>query len=627
MSKTFYITTPIYYPSGNPHIGTVYTDVLADILARWNRLSGNDVFFTTGTDEHAQKVEKGAKELGISPKAYADKAVQPFVEVFQKYNISYSTFVRTTDKNHETYCQQLLKKLYDKGDIYKGKYEGWYCISCETYYTEKDLLGENCPLHRTKASWVEEEAYFFRMSKYQKRVQEYIKKQNYIFPKTRQTFLLNRMNKGLKDLCISRTNTEWGIPITFDKTYRIWVWFDALPNYLSSVQSPTKRKFWPADVHMIAHDILWHHSVIWLSMLFAAGIKPPKKLLVHGFILGEGGLKMSKSLGNVIDPMEVCKKYPVDSVRYFLAREIPFGSDGSFSMKALHERHNGELVNDLSNLHARSLSMIEKYQAGKIKQVNKNVLSKKLNLKKINASMQVYAFHDALSEIWKFVNICNKYINDTQPWELAKKNETKKLDIVLYNLADSLRLISLLIEAFMPETAEKIQKSLGMKKKESFKELKFGLLGNNTLQKVGYLFTRVEEEKMPTKAIAKKETLPMKQAQKEYVSELGIVSFKDWEKMKLQVGKIVKVDAHPNADRLYVLQIDLGAEKRQVVAGLREHYSPKELLHKNVIVFSNLQPSVIRDVESRGMLLAASSNGKVVLLAPEKDIELGARIS
>lgn len=607
-------------------MGHCYTGVLSDILARWHRLAGEEVFFSTGTDEHGQKVEKAATLAGLSPQAYVDKVSKLFLELAQKYELSHTIFIRTTDKSHEKFCQKILKIVYDKGDIYKGKYKGWYCVDCETYYTEKDLKDGKCPLHGKATIWMEEEGYFFKMSKYEKKVKEYIQKQNYILPKSRQDFLLGRMKGGITDLSISRKNITWGVPLPFDKQHRAYVWFDALLNYTSAAQGKN-AKFWPADVHMIAHDILWHHSVIWLSMLFSAGIKPPKRLLVHGFIQGEGGLKMSKSLSNVIDPMEVCKKYPVDSVRYFLAREIPFGSDGSFSMKALHERHNGELVNDLSNLHARTLSMIEKYQRGKIKQVNKNVLSKKLNLKKINASMNTYAFHDALAEIWKFVNICNKYINDTQPWELAKKNETQKLDIVLYNLADSLRLISLLIEPFMPETAGKIQTSLGMKKKESFKELKFGLLGNNTLQKVGYLFTRVEEEKMPTKAIVKKETLPMKQAPREAVSEMGIVSFKDWEKMKLQVGKIVKVDAHPNADRLYVLQVDLGAEKRQVVAGLRQHYNPKELLHKNVIVFTNLQPSIIRDVESKGMLLAASSNGKVVLLAPEKDIELGARIS
>ncbi len=617
MAKTFYITTPIYYPSGNPHIGTVYSNIVSDVFARWHFMLGEEIFFTTGTDEHASKVEKAAKEKKITPKAYVDQMAKPFQDVFGLYNISYNKFVRTTSPSHRKYCKELVQKLYDKGDIYKGKYEGWYCYSCETYYTEKDLKDGNCPLHGSKASWMEEEAYFFKMSKYQKRVSNYIANKDYIWPKSRQRFILGRMKDGVKDLCISRTNSKWGIPFPFDPKHRIWVWFDALPNYTSSTENPSKKKFWPANIHVIAHDILWHHSVIWLSMLFAAGIKPPKKLLVHGFINAAAGEKMSKSLGNVIDPFGLLKTYPADSIRYFSLREIPLGSDGVFSMKALRERHNNELVNDLGNLQSRTLTMIDKYCKGKIPRVSKNELPKKLNFKKIKQQMNDYELHNALAEAWKFVNECNKYINKNKPWELAKTNE-KKLHIVLYNLAESLRYLSIVLQPFIPDTALKIKKSLGVKKKENFKDLKFGLLGNNKVKKEGYLFTKIEEEKKMKK-----------EAEVISTPEAGhYIPFKDWEKMKLRVGKVVKIKDHPKADKLYIMMVDMGKGEndRQIVAGLKPYYKKEELLNKQIVLFTNLQPTKIRGVESNGMLLAAEFKDKVCLLRPDGKIETGARV-
>tara|TARA_Y100000310_G_C20696117_1_gene825890 strand:+ start:957 stop:2777 length:1821 start_codon:yes stop_codon:yes gene_type:complete len=604
---TYYITTPIYYPSGKPHIGTVYTNIVSDTLARWHKLLGEEVYFTTGTDEHAQSVEKVAKKKGISPQKHVDQMVKPFQKAFKQYNIGYNKFVRTTSKEHVKYCEKLVQKLFDKGDIYKGKYEGWYCNSCETYYTEKDLDGGKCPLHGTKPKWMEQESYFFKMSNYQKQVEDYIKKQNYITPKTRQKFLLGRMKEGVKDLCISRTDSVWGIPLPFDKKHKIWVWFDALPNYTSSI-SKDKEKFWPANVHVIAHDILWHHSVIWLSMLFAAEIKPPKRLLVHGFIKAADGEKMSKSLGNVIDPLELTKTYPIDSIRYFLLREIPLGQDGAFSLHSLNQRHNSELVNDLGNLQSRTLTMIDKFFKGKVPGTNKNELIKKLNFKKINNQMQNYELHNALAEIWKFINLCNKYINDNKPWELAKKDKAR-LEVVLCNLAEALRVISILIEPFMPQTASKIRQQLNIKKKQTFKDIKFGLLTKNKVNKSGYLFTKIEEVKQPKK------------------EEEEMVDFEQWQKLKLKTAKVLKVEPHPKADKLYVLQVDLGTEKRQIVAGMKEFYKPKEMEGKDIIVITNLKPAKLRGVESQGMLLAAVEGKKGTLLTLDKKMPAGTKVS
>jgi methionyl-tRNA synthetase len=601
--KKFYITTAIDYPSGKAHAGHAYEKICADVLARWFRLylGKENVFFQTGMDEHGLKIQRLAEKEKLKPQEYVDKMSKHFLELCEKYNISYDNFIRTTSKDHIKFCQEVLQEVYKKGDIYKGTYEGLYCVDCETYYTESELGdGINCPHHHKPCEHMKEESYFFRMSKYQKKVENYLAK-GYAMPKHWNKFIMNRMNEGVRDLSISRSSFEWGIPLPFDDKQYTYVWFDALLNYLSGAD----KKFYPVDLHLIGHDILWHHSVIWLSMLMSAGYKLPKNVFVHGFINAEDGRKMSKSLGNVVDAMEIVKEFDVDSIRYFLIREIPFGNDGNFSKKALIARHNNELANDLGNLVRRTTIMIEKYFNGKIPEKTKDELLEELNLKKIEEYMENYEIHSALEEIWKFINVCNKYINDNKPWELAKDNK-EELKVVIYNLAEALKMISILLKPFLPTTAEKIALQLGIKNELTLNDLEFGKLGQNKVPKSEILFEKIEEVE-------------------ESKEEVEMVSFDDWKKMKFKIGKVVKAEPHPNADKLYVLKVDLGGEERQIVAGISKHYKVDELEGKKVVILTNLQPAKLRGIESNGMLLAAEDDkGNVKLLTVDGEIDEGA---
>ncbi len=635
MPKKFYITTAIDYPSGLPHLGHAYEKICADVLARWHRLMGEKVFFQTGLDEHGLKIQRYADSAKMSPQTYVDMMSENFLRLCQIYNISYDNFIRTTDPKHMKFCQEQLSRIYKKGDVYKKDYQGLYCVECETFYTEKDLVDGNCPTHMKKCEHVREESYFFKMSKYQQKVEDHIKK-GYILPNDKKEFLLSRLkNEGLKDLSISRTSFTWGIPLPFDKRHYAYVWYDALWNYVSGLKPKSKfDTFWPADVHLIGHDILWHHSAIWLSMLFAAGIKPPKNVFVHGFINAEGGIKMSKSLGNVVSPFDLSSRYPVDSVRYFLLREIPFGMDGSFSEAALVARHNNELANDLGNLLSRTLSMIEKYFDSVVPAKSKDELSKNLKLNDIKKHMDNFELHSALAEIWKFVNAVNKYVNDNKPWEL-EKTDKKRLAVVIYNLAESLRMIAILLKPFMPATANEISLQLGLKnlEKQGLKDIKFGKISRNKIVKSSILFTKVKEENtMVAKAEnpAKKEkvesVLPRGEAKEIKVS--GMVPFADFEKMDIRIGTITKIEPHPNADKLYVMMVKIFdcTPERQIVAGLRKHYKMEDLLGKQVAVITNLQPVVLRGIESLGMILAAVDGEHVVVMTPDRKIKNSAKV-
>lgn len=625
MAKPFYISTAIDYVNAKPHLGHAYEKVCADTIARWHRLAGDDVFFVTGTDENAQKNVSAAKAAGMETKAFVDKNAEIFKHLCATYNIAYDDFIRTTEPRHKKVAQEIFQKMYDKGDIYKGHYEGLYCEGCEAYKTEKELVKGKCPEHNKEPKLIREESYFFKASKYQKKVLTLLTEGKFILPESKKEEMIARLkDEGLKDLCVSRQNVEWGIKVPFDRTSTMYVWAEALMNYTSCLGYPTHpkyKKYWKQNknkYHMIGKGINFFHSVIWPAILYSADIPLPTAVLVHGYV-NISGEKMSKSLGTIVDPLELAQKYPVDSIRYYLCRHIPFGEDGDFTEETLQERHNNELVNDLGNLHARTLTLIEKYCRGKIPRVTKNELPRKCNVKKINQHMDAFEINLALAEIWKFVNECNRYITENKPWEQANE---KRRNIVLYNIAESLRYLSIVLEPFMPTTAEKIKESLGLKKKETFQHLKFGLLGSNEIKKEGYLFTRVggEEKEMQK---PKRETKVLSTPEAEHY-----IPFKEWEKMKLRVGKIVKVMPHPNADRLYVLLVELGTGEnpRQVVAGLKEHYKPEELLNRHIILFTNLQPTAIRGIESNGMVLAAEFKGKVALLEPDKQMETGARI-
>jgi methionyl-tRNA synthetase len=489
--EKFYITTAIDYVNAKPHIGHAYEKVIADIIARWQRLSGKEVFFLTGTDENAQKNFQAAKEAKIPTKEFVDKNVKFFKGLCKTLNISNDYFIRTTEDRHIRISRDIFKKVFEKGDIYKGMYEGLYCEGCESYLTEKDLVNGKCPEHQKPPKPLREDAYFFKMSKYKDRVLKLLESPGFVMPKEKRNEMLSRIKSDdLKDLCVSRNNLDWGIDVPIDKDHKIYVWFDALINYVSAIDYPDGdkfREFWPANVHLIGKGINWFHSVIWPAMLISADIKPPSTILVHGY-LTVNGEKISKSLGNTIDPIEFVEKYGSDPIRYMFAREIPMGEDGDFSEQTLKNRLNNELANDLGNLLSRVITLIEKSASGQIHAGDIDTdIEKALNLKNIEKYMDVFELHTALAEIWGFIRACNRYINKKEPWKL----DGKKLRDVLYTLTDSLRIISILISPFIPDTSGKINEQLGIKP-GILKDVRFGLLKSGKVKKGGHLFRKIE---------------------------------------------------------------------------------------------------------------------------------------
>lgn len=641
--KPYYITTAIAYTSGRPHIGNTYEIVLTDAIARYKRQQGYEVFFQTGTDEHGQKIEEKAKEAGVTPKQFVDNIAGIIRQNFDMMNTSYDYFIRTTDESHEKQVQKIFKKLYEQGDIYKGTYEGMYCTPCESFWTESQLVDGKCPDCGRPVQKATEEAYFFNLQKYAPRLIQYIEEHpEFIQPESRKHEMINNFLKpGLQDLCVSRTSFRWGVPVDFDDKHVVYVWIDALSNYITSLgydadghHKENFKKYWPADVHIIGKDILRFHTIYWPIMLMALDVPLPKQVFGHPWLLvGDG--KMSKSKGNAIYADELVHYFGVDAVRYFVLHEMPFAQDGTITWDLMVERINSDLANVLGNLVSRTLSMTNKYFDGEIKNpgVHEAVDAELIDMalavpKRVEEKMNELRVGDAIDEIFALLRRSNKYIDETTPWVLGK-DETKKdrLATVLYNLMESIRISAVLLSSFMPQTAEKILDELKTKKRDAESLEAFGALecGHHVEKQPEILFARIDAEEFMKQLNADHEE---KEAEKT-VKGKEEITFEDFSKLELKVGTIVSCEKHPKADKLLVEQIDLGNETRQIVSGIAQFYKPEELLGKKVVVVTNLKPAVLRGVESQGMILCAASKDKkdLDIVTITKELANGTEVS
>lgn len=645
--KPFYITTPIYYPSGNPHIGHCYTTVACDSIARYKRMQGYDVMFLTGTDEHGQKIEEKAKDKGVTPQQYVDEIVAIFKKLWDYMNIDYDRYIRTTDDYHVESVQKIFKALYDKGYIYKGEYSGKYCTPCESFWTDSQLVDGKCPECGRDVIEAKEEAYFFRMSDFAERIEELLTQTDFLQPKTRAVELVNNFIKpGLEDLCVSRTSFTWGVPVTFDEKHVVYVWIDALSNYITALGYENNAyddfsKYWPADTHMVAKDIMRFHAIIWPAMLMALELPLPKHLAVHGWITFNGQ-KMSKSLGNVVDPFVLGERYGADAIRYHILREMALGADSSFSNEIMINRINSDLANGLGNLVSRTVAMIDKYFGGTLPQCREagefddDLIDTAVTLKaKVDEFIDKTQINNALAEIFKVVSRANKYIDETTPWVLGKDEEKKaRLATVLYNLLESIRIASTLLSAFMPTTMPKVFAQIGATDFATYENAdKWNVLpADTTVARGEVLFPRIDVDKeieelnaIIEKNVAKAQAEENKESKK--IEGLAQIGIDDFCKVELRVAQVKECEKVKKSKKLLKLTLLDGEGERTVASGIAEYYAPEDMIGKKVILVANLKPVTLCKVESHGMILAASSGDDVKVVFVDDSVEVGSRIS